>query len=59
MVNDGNGNFSDETDMWFAGNTAFVDSTFARHTVVADLYGDGYNDILKAPHGRPGTAEAT
>jgi len=59
VVNDGNGNFRDETDRRFAGNTALVDSTFARHTVVADLYGDSNNDVLKAPHGRPGTAEAT
>ena len=47
MLNDGSGNFDDMTNSRFSGNTSFLNSEFTSHVVIADLNGDGYNDIIK------------
>ena len=47
LINDGCGSFTDETPTRFAGNTTFLTTIFAPHAVIADLNGDGYNDIIK------------
>ena len=47
LINTGTGSFVDETTTRFAGNSAFLGSTFSVHAVMADLNGDGFNDIIK------------
>ncbi len=47
LLNDGAGNFDDMTNSRFSGNTSFLNSEFTSHVVIADLNGDGYNDIIK------------
>lgn len=44
LINDGNGNFADETSMMPPG---FVDSGFATAGQIGDVNGDGWPDIVK------------
>jgi hypothetical protein len=45
LVNDGTGNFSDESNARMS--SAMLDSSFAVSAVIADMNGDGHNDIIK------------
>ena len=45
LVNDGTGNFTDESNARMS--SAMLDSSFAVSAVIADMNGDGHNDIIK------------
>ncbi|MEO2164093.1 MAG: VCBS repeat-containing protein [bacterium] len=45
LVNDGTGNFSDESNARMT--SAMLDSSFAVSAVIADMNGDGNNDVIK------------
>ena len=45
LVNDGTGNFTDESNARMS--SAMLDSSFAVSAVIADMNGDGHNDIVK------------
>ncbi|MCZ6601760.1 MAG: VCBS repeat-containing protein [Planctomycetota bacterium] len=47
--NDGNGNFTDDTNQIFAGQTIWT--THMRHWAVADFNKDGRDDVFIADHG--------
>ncbi len=54
LINDGSGNFTEETDSRFSGsitvvsqNFPFRNSAFGMANVIADMNNDGFNDIVK------------
>ncbi len=59
LINNGDGSFTDATSVRFSGNTAFLTSTFAPHAVIADLNGDGRNDIVKSDAQGPYAVKVT
>jgi FG-GAP-like repeat/Dockerin type I domain len=45
LINDGSGRFTDETTSRV--NSFLTDSAFSTHAIIADMNGDGLNDIVK------------
>ncbi len=54
LINDGNGFFTDESTARLP--SGFLESGFGIHTVIADMNGDGWNDIVKNEAGPVETA---
>ena len=54
LINDGTGFFTDESTARLP--SGFLSSVFGIHTVIADMNGDGWNDILKNEAGPVETA---